>query len=559
MESLKPLNQRWGTDVFLLTLMMGFIFFCLLGTRSLFVPDEGRYAEIAREMVTSGDYLTPTLNQIKYFEKPALFYWLGAAAIKIGGASEFPLRSINAVIALLGCLMTYLAGSKLYGRTAGLLAGIILGTSSLYFVMAHMINLDLPVAVFIACSLYSFLLAALTHNPAHSRLYLFASAVAAALAVLTKGLIGIVFPCMIVSLWILVVGEWRQIIRLPLISAFLIFLLIAAPWHIFVNQANPEFFRFYFIEQHILRYTVINIGHPQPAWFFVPTLIAGFFPWSVFLVQAIYANFPSSWKQRRHYTSEVFFIIWAATIFVFFSFSKSKLIPYILPMFPALAVLTGRYLADNLKTMTRGLLTGYIILTILSAALTTLLWNLHFTVVNPAFATLGLRFTLSILLAGSLLSLVLLRRSPRAALYAVIISTALSIMLGVATAKFLDTRTIKPLAVMLKPMLSPDDEVVSYKQYYQDLPFYLGRKVTIVTWRNELTFGMQHQDTREWMIEDKQFLKRWKNKQHRVYMIMSKSEYQVFRTRHPRAKIILLGETPTNVLVTNLPLAIPLS
>ena len=551
----KPLkNDAWVTDFLFLALTMGLLFFLMLGSRPLFTPDEGRYAEIAREMVVRGDYITPTLNGIKYFEKPALFYWLGAAAIKLGGSSVFALRCINAMIAILGCLATYAVGRKLYGRTAGLLASIILGTNTLYFVMAHMISLDLPVTVLLAVSLYGFILAALEKNPAISRNYLLSAAAASALAVLTKGLIGAIFPAIIAAAWLTLLDEWRQLKRLPVFSALLVFLLIAAPWHILVNQYNPEFFHFYFIEQHFLRYTTKEVGHYQPMWFFLPTLIAGFFPWIVFLPQALVASVPRTWQQRRQYASELFFIIWAIVIFVFFSFSKSKLIPYILPVMPALAILTGRYLASFAKTASRGLVAGYICLLFCVIGITCYLWNISITVSNPVYATLYLRASLAPFVIGAALSLFMVSQKPRIALYITIISTSLFLVISHGAVRYIDTRTIQPLTVTLAKQLAPGDEVMTYNQYYQDLPFYLQRRITILNWRNELTYGMQHQDTQAWMIDDNQFWKRWHS--HRVYMIMSTQEYQRFHQRYPNEKILIINETPTNVLVTNSQLAI---
>lgn len=549
--------QGFTADVLFLTLAMGLLFFIMLGSRPLFVPDEGRYAEIAREMAVRGDYVTPYLNGIKYFEKPALFYWLGAAVIKLTGPSITAVRSINAVLAILGCLLTYLAGRKLYGRAAGMIASIILGTSSLYFVMAHMVSLDLPVSVFLAASLYGFLFAVMEPENKNSRLYLYGAAAAAALAVLTKGLIGAVFPAMIAAAWLTIVGEWRQLKRLPVFSAFLVFLCIAAPWHMLVMYRNPEFFHFYFIEQHFLRYTSMDVGHYQPAWFFIPTLLAGFFPWIVFLPQALAASMPRQLRDRHQYASELFLIIWAMLIFVFFSFSKSKLIPYILPIMPALALLTGRYLADRLKAPSRGLIMGYAGLFLCSAIIAYLLWNISITVSHPLNATIYLRASTLPLVAGAFCSLLFARQSPRLALTTAMISAAMFLMITQGAIRFIDTRTVRPLAVTLKPLLQPHDEVMTYNQYFQDLPFYLERQVSILNWRNELTYGMQHQDTRAWMIDNDQFWSRWKKRNHRIFMIMSKEEFKLFHQRYPDESIIIISETPSNVLVTNLPLVVP--
>jgi 4-amino-4-deoxy-L-arabinose transferase-like glycosyltransferase len=555
-KTAKQTNHGWGTDILVLTFAFGLLFFTLLGSRPLFVPDEGRYAEIAREMVARGDYITPYLNGIKYFEKPVLFYWLGALAIKFGGASVTAVRCINAFIALLGCLITYASGRLLYGRATGLIASIVLATSTLYFIMAHMVSLDLPVSGFIAASLYGFLLSTQAQTPTARRYYLYGAAVAAALAVLTKGLIGLVFPGMIITVWMLALNEWRQLQRLPIISAAFIFFLIAAPWHIVVNHYNPEFFHFYFIEQHFLRYTTMDVGHYQPAWFFIPTLIGGFFPWIVFLPQVITTSLPRQWSQRNKYASELFFVLWAALIFAFFSFSKSKLIPYILPVVPALAMLTGRYLSTRLSTVTRGLLAGYSCLVLMSAGMVFFLWNLNITVSNPANATLFLRIALIPLFLGSLISMVVVSRSPRTALYLITVSTALFLVFSLGAVRFIDSRTIRPLAATLRPLLQTGDDVITYNQYYQDLPFYLERRVTILNWRNELSYGMEHQNTDDWMIDNKKFWSRWQSKQ-RVYMIMSREEYQRFHERYPHEKIVLIEETPNNVLVSNLPLVLP--
>jgi 4-amino-4-deoxy-L-arabinose transferase-like glycosyltransferase len=481
---MKSAAHSWWLDILLLTCMIGSLLFVFLGDRPLFVPDEGRYAEIAREMAVSSDYITPHLNQIKYFEKPALFYWLGAGAIKLAGLNLWSLRSINALLGLFGCLIVYATARRLYGRATGFLAAFILATSSLYFVMTHMISLDVPVTVFLTASLCAFLLGNQHPKGSARRYYLWAAAATAALAVLSKGLIGIIFPIMIIAPWLLVSGKWREIKYQYVLSSMMIFLLIAAPWHIIVNYRNPEFFYFYFIEQHFLRYTTMDIGHYQPAWFFLPTLFIGFFPWIVFLPHTILSLI----KNRDDKKNDLFFLLWAGLVFLFFSFSKSKLIPYILPIFPPLAILTAHYLVK----------TRYLYKSVI----------------------------------------------------AMIVITALFLVSLMTAMPLIDTRTILPLATTLKPILKPQDDVVAFNQYFQDLPFYLERRVSILNWKNELSFGMQHQDTHEWMINDATFWQRWHSQQ-RVFVILSPSEFETLQKKHPEDHFYLLNSTSNALLISN--------
>lgn len=546
-------NHSWLKDILFLTFILGGLFFILLGARPLFVPDEGRYAEIAREMVASGDYLTPHLNAIKYFEKPALFYWLEAAAIHLGGLNLWSIRSVNALLGLLGCLLTYGTARKLYDRNTGLLSAFILGTSALYFIMTHMVSLDLPVTIFLAATLYAFLLG-IQQPPGNTRrLYLWSAAAAAACSVLTKGLIGVVFPGIIIAMYIALLGEWRLLMRLYLPSCLLIFLLIAAPWHILVGQQNPEFFYFYFIKQHFLRYTTLKIGHYQPAWFFIPNLIIGFFPWIVFLPQALSTSFSSVWQKRSEHKPELFFLIWAVFIFIFFSFSKSKLIPYILPIFPPLSILTARYLQQSITNKKLlGIKIGFACLFVMSIVISGVLviFPHHTLIPDPFAATLYLAIAAVILMVGVIIAGIYTYKNLYTAFAITIAASGLFLLVSFSAMPYIDSRTIKPLTEILNSILTPQDEVIAYNQYFQDLPFYLQRRVTIVNWKNELNFGMEHQDTKEWMIDDDTFWRRWHSDK-RIFALMGKKEYQSFIQEYKNERVYVVGATVGNVLISN--------
>lgn len=547
-------KPHYAPDILFLTLLIGVYFFIGLGSRPLFVPDEGRYAEIAREMIANHDYITPYLNGIKYFEKPVLFYWLGVAAIKTGGLNLWSLRSINALLALAGCILTYLTGRILFNRGTGLLAAVILATSSLFYVMTHMISLDLPVTVFLSATLYAFILAARTNTDHLFRRYLYASAMAAALAVLTKGLIGIVFPAMIIGAWIIVTQQWRLLTRLPFIRCLLIFFLIAAPWHLLVGYRNPEFFYFYFIEQHFLRYATMDIGHYQPVWFFIPTLIIGFFPWIVFLPQTLTATcWPAIRRSMKTMQVEHFFLLWAMLVFLFFSFSKSKLIPYILPVFPPLAILTAHYLQTMFhRRPAASIKTGLLVQLILSCVIAYEFIQFAYNSVlpDPNTARIGLSIAAFILVAGSLLAAITAWRNTFSAIMITIVTSMLFLAVSLNTVSAIDTRTIQPLAITLKTQLTPDSDVITYNQYYQDLPFYLEKRVSILNWRNELSFGVQHQTQHDWLINDQTFWKAWQSHK-RIFVIMSNDEFTQFKHNPVTHSLRVIDRTTRNILISN--------
>jgi 4-amino-4-deoxy-L-arabinose transferase-like glycosyltransferase len=539
-------HLTWWLDLAFLTLTLGCLFFVLLGSRPLFVPDEGRYAEIAREMVASHDWVTPTLNGIRYFEKPILFYWLGAAAIKIGGLNLWSLRSINAILGLVGCLLTYAWTRWFYDRATGLLAACILATSSLYFVMSHMVSLDLPVTVFNTATLMAAFCAYQAKTPAGTRLALTLAAIAAALAVLTKGLIGIVFPGLVFFAFIALTHGWRRLWQLPLISSFCLFLLIAAPWHVIVNHRHPEFFYFYFIEQHFLRYTMKDIGHYQPVWFFIPTLLAGLFPWVVFLPQTLVQACKQVFKPNPERALTSFLLVWAVIIFTFFSFSKSKLIPYILPVFPPLAILMAAALRKaRLKT-------ALVSLMVLAVAVLIISVNLlkSASLPNPLAAAHIITLALGLLITGTFFSLLTLKRQRAGALALMALSSGLFLIMAFSAFPDMDSRTILPLTQALQPILKPNDDVITYDQYYQDLPFYLQRQVSILNWHNELTYGMAHQDTRAFMINDAEFWKRWRSQQ-RVFVFINLQELVKLEATHPDLNAKVLATTTNTAVITN--------
>lgn len=556
-------TRTWLFDGLILAVGLTLFFTWLLGSYALGVPDEGRYGEISREMLANHNFLTPHLNAIKYFEKPPLFYWLGALTQKFFGLNEFAVRLPAAFTAILGCLLVYAAARRLYDRNTGLLASVILATSILYFTLGHLATPDMLVSVCVTGTLLCFLLS--TETMGSQRRYLMYGAyLFAALAVLAKGLLGILFPLVIIGLWIGLLQQWRTIKYLYLPSGLLLFLLIAAPWHFLVQGANPEFFRFYFIEQHFLRYLTISAGRYKPDWFFIPILFLGFMPWIVFLPAAIKAQLPRHWRQRQDYRRGLFLLLWAVVIFGFFSFSKSKLITYILPVIPPLAILVGRYLAVRWQRPATKTAIKPACLVLMG-----LVWLLAIAVIclvqqfpNIISAAAALRLIIPVtlwVLGITLAAFIICRHSEggrrnemRVTIVILITSTALSLLLLVPIMRHVHLGSIKPLVKTLKPLLTPGAEVAAYDQYYQDLPFYLQQSVTVVDSPGELKFGMRYEDTSAWMIDKKTFWRRWQTAQ-QIFVVMPWISYSAL-TRPIVGQCYLVAQTSTEVLLTNQPL-----
>lgn len=333
--------MKTTTIAFLLVFSLGW--FANLGQRDLFNTDEGRYAEISREMVASGDWLTPRLNGLKYFEKPPLQYWATAAAFEAFGQSAWSARLWTALTGFLGVLFAAFAAWRLFGAEAGRASGLILGGSLMWVFMGHGSSLDMGVSSFLSLAVGAFALAQRDRvGPGGRRGWMLFGWAACALAVLSKGLIGIVLPAGAVALYVLWQRDWRLLARLELAAGLALFLAIAAPWFVMVSLANHEFAHFFFIHEHFERFLTKEHGRFQPWWYFLPLLALGAVPWTLALPGALVAA-----ARRRPLLSfqpQRFLLVWCVFVFVFFSVSDSKLFAYILPIFPALAMLLGDWL-----------------------------------------------------------------------------------------------------------------------------------------------------------------------------------------------------------------------
>lgn len=363
-----------------------FLSFFRLGSLTLFDVDEAVFSEATREMVQSGDYITPTYNGEKRYDKPILFYWFMAAAYKIFGVNEFSARFPSAAAAFLTALSLFIFLRAVSDERRALYASLSLILSIYFFSYSHAAVTDMTLTFFISLSLICFFLSTRDdQRPKSRKKFLYGFYLFSALAFLTKGLIGIVFPFGIAIIFLWMSGGLRSIGKAFSLAGVAIFLLVSAPWYAAQLVINGrEFVDQFFVKHHFARYTGIISGHKGPFYYYIPVLIIGMFPWTAFLAEGIRNSFKGGMQDTKkdtrsmiqdtadnkmqdeimnhgscimhresritHYASlNLFALIWFAFIFIFFSLSTTKLPNYILPAIPAVSILISTGMTGHSK------------------------------------------------------------------------------------------------------------------------------------------------------------------------------------------------------------------
>ncbi len=507
----------------LLALAAALIWFAGLDTRRLQHPDEGRYAEIAREMAASGDFVTPRLNDLKYFEKPPLQYWAGALTFKAFGVSEWTARLPAALAGFLAVLVVGWTGARLAGPTTGAYAALALLGCVWHAGLAHFLTLDAVLGFWLALALCAFLLAQRDGLPTSSvRRWMWLAYAAAAGATLSKGLIALVIPGATLVLYSLVTrdgGPWR---RLHAGSGTLLYLALTAPWFVLVARANPEFLHFFFIHEHVDRFLGESHNRTGDWWYFVPWFVLGIVPWLlVWLV-----TLPRSWRDAavaaNGFAWARFCIVWAAFIFVFFSLSGSKLPSYILPLFPALALVMGyemtRLSARALAWIALPLAVGASLLFVAWLVAYPRLVATLADAITPAaiYEEFGpwIGATFAVFAAGGTLAFVHFRRGTAPAktwgIAALALSTLLALQLAfVGQDSFRIVRSSWDLLAAAQRAgggtFDPAVPVFQVHNYDQTLPFYLQRPTPLVAYRDEMALGLDAEPHKgfneaEWLV-----------------------------------------------------------
>jgi 4-amino-4-deoxy-L-arabinose transferase-like glycosyltransferase len=490
-----------------LAVVLGLVWFANLDVRKLQHPDEGRYAEIAREMVATGDFVTPRLNGLRYFEKPPLQYWLTAASFEAFELDEWTARLPSALAGFATLATIAYVGWRLASPAAGLYGAAALAGCVWMFGISHMVTLDALLTCFLTLALGGFLLAQRAPDRAAARRPMLVAYAALAGAMLTKGLVALLIPFATLVAYSLATRDrspWR---RLHLVRGLALFVVLAAPWFVLVSLRNPEFARFFFVHEHFERFLTTEHRRTGAWWYFVPMFLAGFLPWTgVFLWRL-----PSAWRHAEPtpagFSWPRFCLVWCGFVFAFFSASGSKLPSYILPMFPPAALVLGAELArlsPRALLPFVGLLVGS---TLALFVVVVLAWPWIAAALADArtpralFDALGpwTKLSVGVALAGYGAGLaVLLGHGERHRSVGIVV-LALATLVAMQAAftgsdVFRATRSAADLVTALEneanPPYDPTAPFFQVRMYDQTLPFYLERTTTLVEYRDELGPGL---------------------------------------------------------------------
>jgi 4-amino-4-deoxy-L-arabinose transferase-like glycosyltransferase len=494
--------------------VLGVVWFATMPVRPLVDPDEGRYAEIPREMAATGDWVTPRLNGLKYFEKPPLQYWATAAAYSVLGLSEWTARLWTVGLGFLCLPMVFGWTSRLFGRGAGFAALIALAVSPYFELIAHLNLLDAGFAFWLAGAVFAFTLGQSAPNGSPSeRRWMLLAWLAAALAVLSKGIVVGVLTGATLVIYSVIERDLQPWRRLHWRWGVPLFLVITAPWFIVVSLRNPSFAQFFFIHEHFARFLTTAHKRTEPWWYFFSLLAIGALPWLVALPGSARAAWLESGRDNG-FKPLKFVLIFSAVTLLFFSASESKLAPYILPMMPTLAAIVGAYLARSTTFVRRMARINAVLLPFLAVGL--VVYTLRRFGFFPPSATPWL---VSAAIAGVYGVFATWKRETTDVL--AVCATAASAILGwqclLSAYTELPERSSYKLVMTVKSLIGPQTELFSVGQYRETLSPYLQRTLTLVQFEGELEFGISQEPERA--LSPEAFLARWNASQNAVVFI----------------------------------------
>ncbi|TCS37427.1 4-amino-4-deoxy-L-arabinose transferase-like glycosyltransferase [Paucimonas lemoignei] len=485
----------------------------VLGARTLIPTDESRYAEIAREMTASGDFISQRLNGIQYYGKPPLQAWMTALTFQAFGLGEWQARLWTGLCGLFGIAMVTYTGWRLFGRRAGLFNGLVLASSLYWIAAGHISSLDMGLAAMMTLALCALLLAQRDDaSDGERRNYMLLCWAGLGLAMMSKGLIGVVLPGAVLVVYALLTRDFAIWKRLHVIAGLPVFFAITLQWFVAMSVRNPEFLHFFFIREHFQRFSS-NVHLRQAPWhYYLPYLLGGVLPWLGVCLQSLRAGWG---KAAGRFQPDKLLLVWAVFIFCFFSIAKGKLPSYILPVFPAIAMLIGHYLD---KAPRRDFIIAAALTVVVGVVMLGMAW--HFPRRrDPAEVALYHAYVPWIVVAGmsmltgGILAIRLSAKMRTAAVVSIALAGFVSghaLLLGhepfgrnKAGLEHLDE---------ISAEIGPDTAIYSVGAYEYSLPFYLRRTMTMVEHAEDgMVLGLQ-KEPQLWIPQREDFVREWMKK-----------------------------------------------
>ncbi|MGH8013485.1 MAG: glycosyltransferase family 39 protein, partial [Candidatus Binataceae bacterium] len=499
-----------------------------LGRPALWEPDEGRYAEVAREMIVRSDYITPRDDWVRYFEKPPLVYWLNAASIKLLGANEFAVRLPAALSSMGEVVLIAALGEMMFGATAALLGALALALSPLFFAFARFATPDPELAFCITAALTAFWTASRYPSLGRGggRAWMIVAAAMLGLGTLAKGPVALILAGAIALLYLIVAGRISAALEVPWLWCIVAYLAVAAPWFVLVAERNPGFLRFFFVHEHITRY-LDDTEHGWGPYFFVMVVAGGMWPWLFFIPLGIREMLTRERENGRPDGRDAlwFLLIWFGLIFVFFSIPRSKLGAYILPGIPPLALIAG-YGVERLGYLTaaraRRIMAIFVILNVTIAVVVAITFAFVRRRLPGVLVEDGLALVAALAL-GAVIAYAWVKfghgsvlRTVGGTAAAVGLATVLSmVMLMKAREDAAPMFSYRELARAVVPYLDHQHCVLaSYRHYVQALPFYTHEREALVGYRGELAPFSHSPEARATFIPtDSKLLSLWQSPQ----------------------------------------------
>jgi 4-amino-4-deoxy-L-arabinose transferase-like glycosyltransferase len=330
-----------------LLLLAALTFFAGLGRGAITDSDEAFYAESAREMVLTGDWLTPHYNFEPRFQKPVLYYWLTAATYRVTGPTEFGAR-LWAALAGLGLVMvTAACGRRWYDETTGLLAGAIVATNFGYFSIGRMALPDLPLTFFITLAIWAALVSTLEQERSPRKFVLLAS-LALGLGFLMKGPVGVVIPLLVIVPVLVIERRSIGVTPIDLVLGFIVFMGISVPWYFLMwLRHGSEYLQSFFVGDNFERFATDRFNDPRPWWFYLPVVAGGLLPWTPLALTWLGPVTQFIRRRRDVGTVDLRLLLWAALPLVFYTLSVGKQPRYVLPVLPPLALLLASSVVER--------------------------------------------------------------------------------------------------------------------------------------------------------------------------------------------------------------------